>query len=197
MTDAALNNIIQGIVSGVIASAIFLLILFRLKPRIVISDKIASKYITIQGKETHVYVFKVINKSLLFKVYDIKVNAFVCKNVPNINGTNVNLKNIELKGGDQWILNKLNSKHLLQNFLQGENTLQSRCDYACQFFSSENIATLLTNNSYISIQVLAKHSLTGFSRVRVRSYHHHSKIEKGTFLSGNSCKIIPEKNKTT
>jgi hypothetical protein len=185
------NWFFQGIISGVVESSIFLLILFWLKPWIKISDKIASKYVTIKGKETHVYVFKIINKSWFFKVYDIKVNAFVCENVPNVNGMNVIFLDIELKGADQWILNKINRKHLFQNILHGEKTLKSRCDYACQFFSSENIATLLNKNSYISLQVLAKHSLTGFSRVRIMQYYHHSKIVKGSFLSGNSFKIVP------
>jgi len=195
LTALLSNNIIQGIISGVISSGIFLFILFLLKPWIIISDKIASKYVTIKGKETHVYVFKIINKSLFFKVYDIKVNAFICENIPNINGMNVNFRDIELKGADQWILNRLNFRHLFQNILKGEKTLQSRCDYACQFFSSENLATLLDNNSYISIQVLAKHSLTGFSRVKIMKYHHHAKIVKGTYLSGNSCKIVPYTDK--
>ncbi|HTE00422.1 MAG TPA: hypothetical protein VK668_14110 [Mucilaginibacter sp.] len=198
MTTFLSNAIIQGVISGVIASALFLFILFSLKPWIVISDKIASQYIEVKGKDVHVYVFKIVNKSLFFRIYDLKVNAYICESVPNINGTNVNFKDIELKGADQWILHRLNFKHIFQNFLRGDKTLDSRCDYACQFFSTENVATLLNNNSYISIQVLAKHSLTGFSRVKIMKYKHHAKIVKGCFLSGNSCKIVPstDKNKT-
>jgi hypothetical protein len=163
-----------------------------------ISDKIASQYLEINGKDTHVYLFKIINKSLFFRIYDLKINAYVCQSIPNINGTDVNFKDIPLKGADQWVLNRLNFKHILQNIRKGDKTLQSRCDYAVQFFSTENIATLLNNNSYISVQVLAKHSLTGFSRVKIMKYQHHSKIVKGCFLSGNCCKIVPspEKNKT-
>ncbi len=195
MSTLLANNIIQGIISGVIASSIFLFILFLLKPRIVISDKIASQYVEINGKDLHVYLFKIINKSLFFKIYDLKVNAFICESVPNVNGTDVRYKDIDLIGCDQWVLNKLNFKHILQNIRKGDKTLQSRCDYAAQFFSSDNLANLLHNNSYISIQVLAKHSLTGFSRVRIMKYHHPSKIVKGCFLSGNSCKIVPSPNK--
>lgn len=180
----------QGIMSGIISSIIFLVILFCLKPCIVISDKIATKYVNIDGNDTHVFVFKIINKSFLFKVYDIKVNAYVCNDVPNVNGINVTFKDIELKGANQWVLNRLNFKHLFQNILRGEKTLQSRCDYACQFFSEENLKSILKNNSYISLQVLAKHSFTGFSKVKIMKYRHPSKIIKGSFLSGNSSQIV-------
>lgn len=103
-----------------------------------------------------------------------------------------------MKGGDQWVLNKLNFKHILQNIRKGEKTLESRSDYAAQFTTFDNIETLIKNNSYIVIQVLAKHSLTGFSSITVMKYRHSSKIEKGCFLSGNSCKIVksPDINKT-
>jgi len=183
------QDILNGVVPGVIASAIFLFILFLLKPKIVISDKIASHYRIINGNKHHVYLFKIINKSLFFKVYDLKVNAYVCENIQNVNGVDTKYSDITLKGVDQWVLNSLNFKHILQNLLRKEKTLQSRCDYAAQFATFDNIATLLQNNSYISVQVLAKHSLTGFSRVKIMKYQHPSKIIKGTFLSGNSCKI--------
>ncbi|RYE27620.1 MAG: hypothetical protein EOP42_18965 [Sphingobacteriaceae bacterium] len=192
------SNIFQGIVSGIIASGIFLIIISSLKPKIVISDKIASQYLKIRGKDIHVYFFKIINKSLFFRIYDLKVNAYVCDNIPNINGNDTKYSDITLKGGDQWVLNKLNFRHLLQNFLRGEKTLESRSDYAAQFTSFENLENLIKKNSYIVIQVLAKHSLTGFSSIQTMKYQHNSKIEKGCFLSGNSCRIVkaPEINKT-
>ncbi|WP_179416201.1 hypothetical protein HDF19_10095 [Mucilaginibacter sp. E4BP6] len=189
---------LNGVIPGVVASAIFLFLLFLLKPKIVISDKIASQYVKVGNKDHHAYVFKIINKSLFFKIYDLKVNAYVCSNMPNVNGNNVNFKDIQLKGADQWVLNRMYWKHIFQNTIRGERTLESRCDYACQFFSGENISNLLDNNSYISVQVLAKHSLTGFSRVKIRKYNHSSKIVKGIFLSGNSCRIVSvnDKHKT-
>ncbi len=193
-----LANIIQGVVSGLIASLFFLIILSSLRPKIVISDKIASQYFSIDGKDHHLYLFKVINKSIFYRVYDLKVNAFICENIPNVNGSDINYKDIKLKGYDQWVLNRLNFKHLLQNMRKGDKTLQSRCDYAAQFVSSDNIATLLNNNSYISIQVLARHSVTGLSSITIMKYQHQSKIVKGCFLSGNTCRIVPapDKNKT-
>ncbi len=188
--SAVWNAFLNGVVPGVVASAIFLFILFMLKPKIVISDKIASHYRIINGTKHHVYLFKIINKSLFFKVYDLKANAFVCENIQNVNGVDTKYTDITLKGVDQWVLNSLNFRHILQNFLRKDKTLQSRCDYAAQFVTFDNVATLLQNNSYISLQILAKHSLTGFSRVKIMKYQHHSKIEKGAFLSGNSCKIV-------
>lgn len=82
--SAIYSNIIQGIISGIFASGIFLIIISSLKPKIIISDKIASQYLKIKGKDVHTYFFKIINKSLFFRIYDLKVNAYVCGSIPNV-----------------------------------------------------------------------------------------------------------------
>lgn len=73
----------------------------------------------------------------------------------------------------------------------GFNTLKSRTDYAVQFFTQEDCRTILdSNEKYIQFQITAKHSLTGFSKVRTMKYAHVSKVENGSFLSGNSFEIV-------
>ena len=191
MSSATISNIIQGILSGLIASGVFLIALTFIKPKIVITRKIACQYVKINGKTERIYTFKIINKSAIFRLYDLRINAFVCQRKPNVNGDDVQFKAIEFRGYDQWVINRLNLKHILQNIRLGDKTLRSRTDYASQFSTSDNLKNLLNNNSYITFQVLARHSLTGFSTVRTMNYHHISKIEDGCFLSGNTCKIVP------
>jgi hypothetical protein len=192
------NNILQGIISGIIASSIFLLVLFMLKPRLVIGDKIACQYINFHGRDLRIYTFKVINKSLLFKLYDVKVMAYICEVLPNTNGDDIHATNIKLLGTETRTLATFNRRHFFQNILLGDSLLKSRTDYAAQFSTEANLKTVLKNNTYIKCEVLAKHALTGFSKVFTREFKHESKIIDGTFLSGNSCEIIKKSfdNKT-
>lgn len=176
--------------TGVVSSAIFLGLLFMLKPSIAISPRISSQYKTINGQKEHVYYFKIVNKSWLFKIYDITVKAYICETIPNANGNDVLLKELELRGIAQWVLDRLNIRHCFQDHFRGEATLRGSSDYAVQFATSENIKNLLNQNKYITLQVLARHSLTGFSTVKTKHYRHLSKVENGSFLSGNSFKIV-------
>lgn len=192
------NTIIQGVISGLISSVIFLSILYFLKPRIIIGDKISSQYVKIKGQDTHVYNFKVINKSLFFKLYDVRVMSYICKELPNTNGVDIHRSGITLLGSGTRTLNRFNRHHYFQNLIRNESTLSTRTDYAAQFSTENNLKNALKNGSYIECQVLAKHSLTGFSKVVTRIFNHESKIIDGTFLSGNSCRIIKKslENKT-
>lgn len=184
------SKIFGDIVTGLTTSAIFLALLFMLKPSISISPKISSQYKTINGQKQLVYFFKIMNKSWLFRVYDITVRAYICETIPNANGNDVLMRDLELKGITQWVLNRFNPRHCFQDTICGEGTLKSRSDYAVQFACGENIKNLLNHRKYITIQVLAKHSLTGFSTVETKHYHHLSKVEDGIFLTGNSFKIV-------
>lgn len=184
------SKIFGDIITGLTSSAIFLGLLFMLKPSISISPRISSQYKTINGQKQLVYFFKIMNKSWIFKVYDITVKAYICEKIPNSNGDDVLMKDLELRGISQWVLNRFNIRHCFQDKLRGETTLSSRSDYAVQFGCSENIKNLLSRRKYITVQVLARHSLTGFSTVKTKHYHHLSKVEDGIFLTGNSYKIV-------
>lgn len=185
------TKFLEDVVTGLVSSAVFLFFLFALKPSIAISPTISSHYTTINGQKERIYYFKVLNKGWVFKIYDITVRAYVCETVRTANGENLSLQELELRGMAQWGLNRLNLRHCFQDLLCGESTLKSRSDYAIQFASSEKIKNLLNhNNRYITLQVVAKHSLTGFTSVETKHYRHLSKVQDGTFLSGNSYKVV-------
>lgn len=46
------------------------------------------------------------------------------------------------------------------------------------------------NNTYLTVEILAKHGFSGFSKVFTKDYHSPEyKLKEGKFLSGNSCYI--------
>lgn len=186
---SASPNVWDDIITGITSSAIFLGLLYLLKPKVRISDFIAcSNDITLNPPQKR-YYFKVLNGSLFFKIYDIKVRVYGCINIPSHNGDDVVLKELELKKSNQWVIARMNYKHILQDIFLGDKRLNSRTDYAAQFSTYENLTQILNQTAYIRVEVLAKHSLTGFSIVKIKSYKHVSNIKQGSFNSGNSCKI--------
>jgi len=187
ITDILDSKGFGDVVTGLTSSAVFLLLLYFLKPRVRISDFISSCYDNDAAQQR--YYFKILNRSLFFKIYDIKVRAYSCENIPSHNGDDVIFKEIELKKTNQWVMARMNFKHLWQEFFIGDKRLNSRSDYAAQFSTYVNLSDVLKQKSYIRIEVLAKHSLTGFSIVKTKTYKHVSNIKKGSFNSGNTCKI--------
>lgn len=185
-SDATVANLLTGLYS----SAIFLFVLTLLKPRIKICDKIAHKHdeTADEGKKHH-YSFKVVNKSLFFKVYDMQVRTWVSKIEPSTNADDISYEKIELVKDYQWVINRLYVGHLFQQLIHGDTRLENRTDYAAQFGSYSDISQCITNGSYVTIEIIAKHSLTGFSRVISKKYKHSSDIITGHFYSGNCCKV--------
>ncbi|MGB3606537.1 hypothetical protein [Psychroserpens sp.] len=176
---------LDSIIGGVASSLVFLIALSRLKPKIRISDKISVE--NIQG-ERH-YVIKVINKSLFFKVYDMKVRVYSIINVPSENNTDFHCDDIELRKDYIWFLNRLNWRHIFQNIIHGTKRLKKRTDYAAQFLTKENLNDLVGTNKSIRFEVLAKHSLSGFSVVKTYTFRHKNDLVNGSFLSGNTSTI--------
>lgn len=190
MTQLLSNVIVQGVISGIIASTIFLTVLFSLKPWVVIGDNIAQHVIDIRGEVSTIFSFKVINKSIFFKLFDVTVNAYVCNEVVNVNGTNIHRQPIQLLGSGTRTMSKLNCGHLCQTLIRGESFLKSKTDYAAIFSTKKDLSIEINNNNtYIECQVLVRHSLTGFSKMKTREYKHQSKVKIGEFLSGNTCKV--------
>ncbi|WP_285011192.1 hypothetical protein [Pedobacter faecalis] len=178
------------IVTGLVASLIFLFGLYLLKPGIRICDKIAFQYDSnAELEKRRHYSFKIVNRSLFFKVYDIQIRAWTSKVEPSINADDVSFKSIALVKDYQWVLYRMFIGHLFQDIRLGEKRLEKRTDYAAQFSTYDDLAKLIDAGHYVTVEVIAKHSLTGFTRVRAKRYKHKNDLTEGTFHSGNSCKI--------
>lgn len=181
------SKTVSDIITGLWSSGIFLLILTLLKPRLKICDNLCYRYDTIRKK--HVTYFKIINKSIFFKVYDVQVRAWSTKIIPSTNGDNVSYTPININKDYQWVIYRLKVAHILQDFLMGNKRLDGRTDYAAQFSTFDNVRDLIKQGSSITIEVIAKHSLTGFTRVRIKTFKHINDLKKGEFYSGNSSKV--------
>ncbi|HEY9001809.1 MAG TPA: hypothetical protein VIM89_10690 [Mucilaginibacter sp.] len=189
LTAISLENSLIALIIGVIASALFLLIISRFKPSIKIADKIACTYSKVNGINKQLYSFKIINRSWVYRIYDVQVRVFMCENVSSQNGEDITHEEVTLRKNYQWVLHKLNLKHLWQDIFIKEERLNSRTDYAAQFSTFDNLKHHISDKKFITFEVIAKHSLTGFSVVRTKSYKHINEIKKGNFLSGNTFKI--------
>ncbi len=188
-----LNDVITSLITGVSSSIVFLFLLWNLKPKFKISDKICCEETEHNGRRVRLYLFKVINKSCFFKVYDVKVVAHAVTPQKNFNGSNTILSAIPIQFNAISMIQTFNVKHYFQDILRGMGTLTGRTDYAIKFFTITDCKTILrTNEKHIQFQITAKHSLTGFSKVETMKYSHVLKIENGSFLSGNSFAIVKQ-----
>lgn len=186
MESFVLSGVALSLLSGIFSSALFLIILSLLKPRLKIGRKIACEK---EGDHAKGYYFKVINKSCIFKVFDIRARVFACENQPSPNGDDVIMNEITLKKPEHWVLSQMRLRHVWQDFIHGSNRLRHSSNYAFQFCTFVDLESILLEKKYITIEVIARHSFTGFSVVKMKQYKHINDIRNGSFLSGNSCRI--------
>lgn len=176
---------LESFIAGFITSIMFLVALSRLKPNIKICDKISLE---IREDIPH-FGFKVINKSWFFKVYDLRVRLYALRLIPSENNEDYHMDELELRKDNTWFLNRFNIRHCFQDLIFNRKRLRKRTDYAVQFFSTEKIKDLVDTNKRIRFEVLAKHSLSGFSVVKTYTFRHKNDLVNGSFLSGNTSLI--------
>jgi hypothetical protein len=184
------SETMKNIIPGIYTSIIFLFMLYVLKPRIKISGKIALEYDpNAPIGQTHLYSFKVVNRSPFFKVYDMQICVWVSKIEPSVNADDVSYLPIKLRKNFQWVIHRMYVGHWFQSWFFKEKRLENRTNYAAQFSTYDDVSSMISNGGYITVEVLAKHALTGFTRVRTKKYKHQNDIVLGTFYSGNCCDI--------
>ncbi len=192
------NELFNNIVTGIVSSCVFLFLLWNFKPHFKISDKICCEETIFNGIPKKIFLFKVVNKSCFFNVYDVMVKASIVKPEKNVNDKNSTLSVLPIEFNAVALVHTFHFAHYFQDLLQGERTLTKRTDYAAKFFTTHDCREILQDNEkYIQFQIIAKHALTGFSKVKTMRYDHMLKVEDGSFLSGNSFKIVSNCNKPT
>ncbi|MBL4662157.1 MAG: hypothetical protein JKY22_00990 [Flavobacteriaceae bacterium] len=173
---------IESFIAGFVTSVFFLFILSRLKPKLRICNKIS-----IEEREGSIHFgFKIINKSWFFKVYDLRVKLYSIELIPSENNEDLHYDELSLRKDNTWFLNRFNIYHCFQDLIFKDRRLKKRTDYAVQFFTKENLTDLVDLNKRIRFEVLAKHSLSGFSVVKVYTFRHKNDLILGSFLSGNT-----------
>jgi len=176
---------IESFIAGIITSVVFLIALSRLKPNLKICEKISEE---IRDGVPH-FGIKVINKSWFFKVYDLRVRLISLRVIPSENNEDFHMDELSLRKDYTWFLNRFNPRHCFQDLMFKRKRLKKRTDYAVQFFTKEDLNDLVSTNKRIRFEVLAKHSLSGFSVVKTYTFRHKNDLAKGSFLSGNTALI--------
>lgn len=164
------QTLIIGIVSGVIASLLFLLALFFLKPSIQISDKICTN--NEYGKSY--YFIKTINKTW-WTVYDIKVELSLLQPSPTKGGIIYKVDKIELRREPPFQIPPYSKK-------------DKDAFYAVLFSTESDLDELWTEKTHcLKVVISARHNFSGFSNIFTKEYFskEHA-IHKGKFEFGKS-----------
>lgn len=168
-----IENLLIGVVSGFIASLLFVSFLYRLRPKIVISPEIAKE---VQSDGQWHYTFKVVNKTP-YPVIDFKLELILLTpgNLPNGVCSHAQVlstaERFELESG----------KNAAPNF-DNELLFAYRGPLDQQWND---------NAQQIMLAVISKHSLSQFSRVVTQKYFRKAAcIKTGQFPTGQSLAVV-------
>jgi len=179
------NNYIVELFGGVMLSIMGLLLIWFLRPKVKIASKIA--YLFKDGKN-HYYI-KVINKSYLFQLVDIKFELTMLKPKATPKGMNIAIKKIELTSDHVWFLSRR------QGYI---NRLFSNDIYATyaivvtinpEFDLKEEWLKNAENGTYFDLKVIAKNNFSGITSIVHEKFNHPSCIKNGEYCHGNSVEI--------
>jgi hypothetical protein len=169
-----------GVLSSIAASLIFLLSVSRVRPRIVISDKIAR---TVEADGKTAYIIKIINKSKRPAV-NIRADLFLVtpKTIPG--GMMLDSKEIPLRRTDPLAFYKYETK---------EEMKCAEGKYAFLFCTNTDLEAAWGNDShtYLRFRIYCIDSLTGFGKLFTKIYYKPSiDIVNGEFQFGKLI-IVP------
>jgi len=163
----------QTIILSISASIIFLVLLFLLRPRIKIADKIAF----FEGK----YIIKTINRSF-FRIYDVKFQLTIKHTYGTPGGKNVRYSRLNLKRGEKLTYPR-------RPFIEKKCEL---FEHAVLVSIEDNIREKWTNESdTLEFIVIAKHGLSSFAKIyKVKYDHLGTDIVNGEYKHGNTMEIV-------
>lgn len=163
------DNLLVGIISGVVASLIFFIWIRGLKPKINISNKISKLSC---GK----YKVKVVNLSK-FEVINVKVCMEIVEVLGDASGDINYCSQIKLVSGDVFYLPKYNKK-------------AASCRYARRFTTKCNLEEWFDNNGskFIRFTIYAENEFSGIGKIFSKEYKKED-IVKGEFCKGKSMDI--------
>jgi len=166
-------SLVIGILSGLLASYLFLFYyLGRKKPEILISDHISK--VDFKGEVN--YFFKFVNKTDS-EIFDVRVEATFFKPVGDVNGTNLQGTDIELK--DSFFM------YIPMNTKEDQHNL-----HCMRLRTIEDLEGKWTDDSSkIRLTIIARHALSGFNKVFYKEYNSKRCISEKQFISGDSLEI--------
>jgi hypothetical protein len=179
------NNYIVELFGGLMLSVMGLLLIWFLRPKVKIAPKIAHR--EKDGKS--IYNIKVINKSYLFQLVDIKFELTMLKPKSTPKGMNLAIKKIDLASDHVWFLsrrqgaiNRLFSKDLYATYAIVV-TISPEFDLKKEWQVNSD------NGTCFDLKVIAKNNFSGITSITHEKFNHHSCIKKGEYCHGNSLDI--------
>jgi len=170
--------IVVGILSSVVASALWILILSRLTPKMTISPEIA------EDPTSPVFRIKVVNLSRRAAM-DLRFDAHLVTPIGAKGGTIK--RRTPLECGNAPLL------------LPRRDRSDTDYDNAYRLRIKDDIRQLLSDNpaSFIRLQIFARHEVSGMGKMFERRYHHpSSEIVTGSYAHGKDLAVIPEDRQT-
>ncbi|MDD5150088.1 MAG: hypothetical protein PHC28_06335 [Flavobacterium sp.] len=171
--ETLIISLVLGIISGLIASYMFLMLYLKKKrPVIEISNYISKiEY----GGETN-YLFKFINKTDS-EIFDVRMEPTFYKPVGDFNGRNLIGKDITLKDN-------------FSAYIPCDNEKDTHNLHAMRIRTTDDLEKDWTDeSSFIRLTIIAKHSLSGLNKVFVKDFLSKDCITIKKFLSGNDLKV--------
>ncbi|WFP52292.1 hypothetical protein PL263_09755 [Methylomonas sp. EFPC3] len=170
-----LYELFFSVTTGFMGSLLVVLFLYRLKPKLDISPYIAEQP---THDSTPMFGFKIINRTP-YPLVDIRIELVLVTPV-NVNGGAVKSATaLQLTRNDFFQLGKFDAN-------------DREADYALRVGCSQDIRSLwLSDTQDLRINVIARHSLSGFCAVKSYIFHTKADIKPGKHVFGNSLKVEP------
>jgi hypothetical protein len=173
-----IEAIAVGILSSVVASALWILILSRLTPKMIISPEIA------EDPATQVFRIKVVNLSRRAAV-DLRVEAHLVTSI-GVRGGRVNRRMNLVCGNPPLVLPRRT-----RTSKEYDNAYRLRID--------SNVRELwsASPDSFVRLQIFARHEVTGMGKMFEQRYHHPgAEIVTGSFVHGHDMSVTREAAQT-
>ena len=166
-------SLVLGIISGLIASYLFLIGYLKKKRPIIEISQYISK---VDYKGEINYFFKFINKTDS-EIFDVHIEPTFYKPVGDFNGRNLVGADITLK--DNF------SAYIPCDTANDEHNL-----HAMRIRTTDDLEKDWTDeSSFIRLTIIAKHSLSGLNKVFVKDFLSKDCITTKKFLSGNDLNV--------
>ena len=162
------GSVVAGIISGLISSGIIYIILFRIKPNVIVSKDIC------RDREDKLYRVKVVNRTRA-NLVDVKYTLHYCHRYPD------GIVNIE------EIPPKKSPVEFLQAYLKSDKD----SDYAIRLAFQYDENTSVGPDDYLLFTFYAKHSVSGTTTF-LRQEYHDCDFRCGRFETGISTKVLVE-----
>ena len=167
-----IDQLIIGVVSGVVASVCFSLFLIMVRPKLMISDKLCQS-----NDETNVYRIKIVNKSMAI-LNNIHYSLHYCRDLGD------GIKEIE----------EIAPRKTKVSFIDKYSWLDKDGDYAVRIsYVIDTAKYPMDDGAYLEFNIMASHSLSNTMRC-VKKVYAKKDIQLGFFETGKSMKILVGKS---